>query len=251
MEKTNNSLCVGVCSSGLDSTTTLVWQMKHGRQVQILHFNYGQLSEKAEKSRIQKIGEFLKVPVHIVDIPWLGTIGGSPLTDKSIELPKGWDSVFSLKCWVPARNVVFLSYAAALCERLGGGEISLGGESSESFYLDNTQEFADRFSSMLELGCLKPVKVVMPLVAWTKVEELKWGVENGLPHHLTWSCDRGETKAGQFIHCGECGCCNSRRMAYHISDIQDPQPYVNDKYFRDVFLPEFESRKKEIDFRYI
>lgn len=244
MAKSNDSLCIAICSSGLDSTTTLVWQMRQKKKVEIIHFNYGQLCEKAEEDRIKKIANFLNVKVHIVDIPWLGKLGGSPLTDPQLSLPKGFDSAFSLGCWVPARNVVFLSLAAALCERLGGGELSLGGESSESFYKDNTVEFAKLFTKMLKLGCLKQVSVVMPLANWTKVEELRWGTENGVPYHLTWSCDRGESKAGEFIPCGECGCCNSRRFCYHTTGIKDTQVYLNDSYFSEVFLKDMVNLKK-------
>ena len=247
MEKRNDSLSVCSCSGGIDSTTTAIWQIDHGYDVQLIHFKYGQLSETREEISIRKIAKLLDVPINIVDVGWLGKLGGSPLTDATINLPKGFESVFGLGCWVSARNVVFLSYAAALAESLGGGVITLGGESSESHYLDNTQEFADRFSAMLELGCLKPVKVVMPLVDWTKIDELKWGYEKGYDeiYKYTWSCDKGLS-----LTCGICGCCNSRRFAYHKLEIEDPQKYLDDGYFYDTFLPEYENRKKEIEFKY-
>jgi len=241
-----NDKAICVCSSGMDSTTTAIKMREDGYDIHLLHFNYGQRAEKREEEAIRKIARYLAAPLTIWNIRELGKLS-SALTDRSIELPKGFKSAFGLGCWHPSRNVVFLGCASALCESLGGGVITLGGESSESHYKDNTVEFANRFSSMLELGCLLPVKVSMPLAGMTKVEELKWAYEKGYGEvfDLTWSCDEGYERP-----CGQCGCDCSRRFAFMKAGFVDNQEYLDDEYFYKVFLPEYEKRKGEIKFRY-
>ena len=253
METKNKPLCVAVSSGGMDSTTTVLWQLQQGYRVILLHFNYGQLAELAEEERIERIAHLLNLEHIIWDIRDLGKLGKSPLTDPTLKLPEGFASVMGLGCWVPSRNVVFLSIASAIAESMGGGVITLGGESSESFYKDNTAEFADLFTRMLELGSLKPVRVEFPLANWTKIDEIQWGYKNGYEevYSLTWSCDRSlKNERGEFAPCGRCGCCNSRRFAYYRLGFRDPQVYLDDGYFFDIFLPEYERRKGEVSFKY-
>lgn len=249
LKKSKKETVIAVCSGGMDSTTSALYYLKKGYNVILLHFNYKQRSEVAEAFRLKKISKELNIPLIFININELGEIGGSPLTDKNIQLPEGFDSVFSLGCWCPARNVVFLAYTSALAERIDAKIITFGAESSESFYPDNTQEFIDRFNKMLEYGCLKPLKIEAPFINSTKVEELKWAKEAGFLdiYKYTWSCDEGlKNEKDEFIPCGRCGCCNSRRYAYYVNNIPDPQVYLDNNYFYDVFLKDMETKKGKI-----
>jgi len=92
-----NGKAICVCSSGMDSTTTAIKMREDGYDIHLLHFNYGQRAEKREEEAIRKIARYLAVPLTIWNIRELGKLS-SALTDRSIELPKGFESVFGLGC---------------------------------------------------------------------------------------------------------------------------------------------------------
>nr|MCG2909665.1 7-cyano-7-deazaguanine synthase [Stygiolobus sp.] len=63
-------------------------------------------------------------------------------------------------------------------------------------------------------------EVLMPVGNLVKHEIVKLGVEIGAPLHLTWSCYEGGEK-----HCGMCGPCYMRKMAFRINGLEDPVEY--------------------------
>jgi 7-cyano-7-deazaguanine synthase in queuosine biosynthesis len=156
--------------------------------------------------------------------------------------------------WTPARNVVLIAAAAAYAEAEGAELITWGANQSETAYPDNTMEFADRFSYMLEMGCLKPAKVTAPLYHLDKPEMVLWTYRHGYEkvYLHTWSCDRGIpnpvlTEDRKYIPCGECGCCMNRRLAFMIAHnsnefVVDTQTYNNPDYFKNKFLPDLLKR---------
>lgn len=215
-----DSRCVSICSGGLDSTIAMMRMIDAGVSPIMLHVPHGSLAQRAEGLAVEKIASQLYIQSLIVDFPFLGTLGGSPLTDPSLELPSSRYSVETTTCWVPARNVMFLAIAAAICDEGKIPYITMGINASESNYPDHTAAFIDNWNSMIRFGTLNPPTLLAPNFSWQKRDEVRWGVEHGAPLDVTWSCDR----SGE-LPCGICGCCWSRRRAFARAGVSDPQEY--------------------------
>jgi len=212
-----------VTSGGMDSITS-AWVAKklHNRDVKLLHFDYGQRSETREREAVYKCAERLQAPVEVIDLRQLGRFGSSPLTDTSIDLPLGMKSVESTLCWVPARNLLMIAYAAALAEAEGRKWIYYGNnlEEEATGYSDNDVDFIETYNDLLEYGTLRGVKICRALARIKKSEIVLLGNYLGVPFEYTWSCDLGGEKP-----CGRCGCCTTRRYAFRRAGISDPQEY--------------------------
>jgi len=146
----SNEKGVVVCSGGLDSTTVATVACKECSEVTIMHFLYGCQAEKRETATILKITEYLqkmfpekKIQHEFVSM-YQKSMGGSTLTDQSRfdQVAKGDTGVETHNEWVPARNLVFLSMAAAYCDRYRFGRIYFGTnlEESGAFCLLNKKE---------------------------------------------------------------------------------------------------------------
>lgn len=213
-----------VTSGGIDSTTAAyVAQKLHGKEVGLLHFDYGQVARYCELDAVSAAAQDLGCNYRQVDISWMGNLTNSPLVDSSSVLPLGIKSVETTGCWVPARNLIMLSIAAGICEALGYGCIYSGFNLEESgVYPDNDIEFLKVFNLALEYGTLRRPRLVLALERLMKPEIVKLGHYLGVPFKHTWSCDRGGDKP-----CGQCGCCWMRQFAFKKAGVLDEQVYEN------------------------
>jgi len=255
--KEKQNVGIAVCSGGMDSTSMGLAMLEEEYSVVFCHINLGQKSEKKEAESVKRIVKWLydenyDVSYYMVDVPWLGKLGGSSLTSKSLSIPKGMDSIEeSFKIggnldnpglWTPARNIVLLSVASALADRIHAKKITLGANQSETAYRDNTMDFLKTFEVMARFGTLIMPEVTAPLYNLDKAEILQWGIGHDFYdiYEHTWSCDDGK-----YRMCGECGCCNNRQLAFFIlnnilgyENYPDNQNYNNTAYFSSIFLPE-------------
>jgi 7-cyano-7-deazaguanine synthase len=158
-------------------------------------------------------------------------IGGSALTDSSIDVPdadvmektserRGNDVPVT---YVPFRNAHFLSAAVSWAEVLGAGTVFIGAvEQDSSGYPDCRPAYYDAFNRLIREGTKDgEIAVVTPLIRLKKAEIVKLGVELGAPYHVTWSCYSGETEA-----CGVCESCALRLRAFREAGAVDPIPYA-------------------------
>ena len=260
------SVCV--TSGGGDSIVNGLMLLKDGYEVHFLNVMHGQKCELAERLSCINITERLKdlnynCELHTIEIPWLGQLGGSGLTDRKMSVPGGLDGVYNStigKIFTPARNVVLLSLAASLSERLGIEYITLGCNQSEIGYLDNTKTFLDAYTEVLKYGCyhIHP-QVISPIWELDKVEIYKWAFDTGFGwvlSELTWSCDDSPTYIGgsisnrkSYVSCGKCGCCRNRRLVFYILDMMYPkqqyldrQTYLDEQWFWKDLLPTIRKR---------
>ena len=111
-------------SGGLESTTVLSMALNQGYECYTLSFDYGQ-RHRSELEAAQRVSESLAVAEHKVVVLDLGTIGGSALTDRTIDVPEHETTGIPVT-YVPARNTVFLSIALGWAEVLGANDIFLG-----------------------------------------------------------------------------------------------------------------------------
>lgn len=216
--------CLVVCSGGLDSTTAAAHALKiDGRQPVLLHFRYGCRAEVREVEAVRNVAAALGVEHLVVDLSWLKQLGGSRLTDPQAPIAGPIEGAEYPHEWVPARNLLMIAHAAALCDACGFGEIYMGLNLEEgAVYPDNTVEFYERLNAVLPLATLRRPVIRMPLARMMKWQIVRHAVAIGAPIHLSWSCYRSGP-----LHCGQCGPCYLRRTAHAMINRPDSVQYAD------------------------
>ncbi len=213
---------VALLSGGLDSATTLYLARAKGFFCYTLSFDYGQRHLR-ELESARKLAEAAKSPLEIVrfSLPWKG----SALLDPSLSLPKGRSPEAMQKeipaTYVPARNTIFLSFAASWAETLEASFIYIGANALDfSGYPDCRPDYFTAFNRMIEKGTKEkesPIQIIAPLVDKTKAEIIQIGRKLGVPYELTWSCYEGTD-----VPCGSCDSCILRAKGFREAGIEDP-----------------------------
>jgi len=220
---------VVLLSGGLDSSTALVWAIKErGWTCDTLAFDYGQ-RHRIELQASQRIAEQFGSREHRVLRVDLGAIGGSALTS-DVDVPKDEQGTDAIPVtYVPARNLIFLSMAAAFAEARQASRLVIGANIVDySGYPDCRPEFFDSFSRTLKLGTRAGVEgrdmhIETPLINLKKSEIIALGLKLGLDYSLTHSCydpiDDGRP-------CGHCDSCLYRQQGFAELGLRDPLPYA-------------------------
>lgn len=224
---------VVLSSGGLDSTIAMAIAKNEGYEIYSLSFSYGQ-RHALELEAARRVAKALGAREHMVIHVDLGKIGGSALTDATIDVPKARSEEEMKKeipiTYVPARNTIFLSYALAWAEVLGASEIFIGVNAIDySGYPDCRPEYIKSFEDMANLAIKAAVEGKMritirtPLIKMTKAEIIRKGMELGVDFQLTHSCydPSPEGKA-----CGQCDSCLLRKKGFREAGIQDPIEYI-------------------------
>ncbi|MBI5024793.1 MAG: 7-cyano-7-deazaguanine synthase QueC [Candidatus Omnitrophica bacterium] len=209
-------------SGGLDSSTVLYYARARGFQPSCLVFDYGQ-RHRVELKRAAAIARQAGCPCRIVTIrlPW----GASALLDKRIGLPKrkAVDPREIPVTYVPARNIIFLSFAASFAEAIGARAIFIGANAIDySGYPDCRPEFFRAFQQALDRGLRsgvqkKTIKIYAPLLRKTKAQIIRMGLKLKVPYQRTWSCYSGGRRP-----CGACDSCLLRRRGFEETGLKDP-----------------------------
>ncbi len=199
-------------SGGLDSAVTFLIAKKElgFNEIFALTFDYGQ-RHRVEIENAKKLAEKYSAKQHIIlNLP-LNQIGGSALTDINIEVPEGKvDRVEIPVTYVPARNLIFLSYATAIAEVNNIFDIFIGVNFIDySGYPDCRPEFIKSFENTINIGTKAGVegnkfKIHTPLIKMTKKEIILKGKELGLDFNLTHSCYNPDKNGNP---CGKCDSC--------------------------------------------
>ena len=216
-------------SGGQDSATCLAWALDRFARVETVGFDYGQRHAVEMQARLRVREGMARVlpdladrlgPDHVVDITGFGRIADSALTsDRAIEMDaRGLPTTF-----VPGRNLVFLTVAAALADRRGL-EVLVGGmcETDFSGYPDCRRDTIDAMARALTLGLDKTVVIETPLMALTKADT--WALAHDLggqplvdliveASHTCYRGDRDHRQAWGY-GCGDCPACELRAVGY-------------------------------------
>ncbi|HUE63191.1 MAG TPA: 7-cyano-7-deazaguanine synthase QueC [Rhizomicrobium sp.] len=216
-------------SGGQDSTVCLAWTLERFDRVETVGFDYGQrhVGELRARPRIleklragfarwsQKLGED-----HLLPLDVLKSIGGSALTDDmAIEIGEnGLPTTF-----VPGRNLMFLTAAAALGYRRGITDL-VGGmcETDFSGYPDCRDETVQATAKALGLGLACDVKVHTPLMwidkaaTWRLAEELGGKPLVDLIVEESVTCYEGDRthRHAWGYGCGQCPACVLRAAGH-------------------------------------
>ena len=223
MENSNNIAVVAV-SGGLDSCVSAAIANQNYK-LAFAHINYGQRTEKRELKAFHDIADHYGVKKRLViDYTHLAEIGGSSLTDKTIEVSKADLSNKEIpSSYVPFRNANILSACVSWAEVLNASKIFIGAVYEDSSgYPDCRPSFFEAFEKMIDEGT-KPstkIRIETPIINLSKAEIVKEGIRLNAPLHLTWSCYQNEDEA-----CGVCDSCALRLRGFQISGIQDPIKY--------------------------
>ena len=116
-----------VFSGGQDSTTCLYWALKHFKEVRTLTFDYGQ-RHRIELECAKKIAQFAAVPHEVLSVGTFAELGGNALTG-SEEVESHQENIIEEglpNTFVPGRNIILLSFAAARAWQLGIENIVTG-----------------------------------------------------------------------------------------------------------------------------
>lgn len=211
-------------SGGLDSAVALWLAKSEGYELYTLSFNYGQRHNR-ELEAASKLASLAGVTSHHVVNLNLDLWGGSSLTDKNMAVEDGDVNRTDIPVtYVPARNMVFLSVAASFAEAIGARNIFIGvSEVDYSGYVDCREEFIKSMETAINKGTVmgainnQPISVHAPFIYKTKTEEIKLGMQLGVPFKETWSCYRGGAKP-----CGTCDSCLLRAKAFKEAGFKDP-----------------------------
>lgn len=216
-----------VClSGGMDSAVSAAIA-RETCDIAVMHANYGQRTESRELASFYRLADQLGVAASrrlVVDFTSLRQIGGSSLTDATIEVRHGEpeDGVVP-SSYVPFRNAHLLAAATSWAEVIGANSIFVGAvEADSSGYPDCRPSFFHAFAEAIRLGT-KPdthITIETPVIALSKAEIIKRGQGLGVPFELTWSCYEANEEA-----CGECESCRLRLNAFEKAGLPDPILY--------------------------
>ena len=217
---------VVLLSGGMDSTV-LLWKTAEEAGAGELHaisFDYGQRhGRELDCARWQaaKAG----VGTHrIIDVSFL-----AELVKEGTTLVRGGGDVPDLASlsdaelaqpptYVPNRNMMLLSIAAAYAESQGVARVLYGAQAHDEYgYWDCTEEFLTRLNAALALNRKTPVVIEAPFMREKKSELVRLGVGLGVDFAHTWSCYRGRERA-----CGTCPTCVERLKAFREAGVADP-----------------------------
>lgn len=225
---TNSDAALVLFSGGQDSATCLAWALDRYSRVETVGFDYGQrhsIELEARQEVRRRMSEVMASgrrlgPDHMIDIRTFGAIGDTAMTEaRAIEVDeRGLPSTF-----VPGRNLVFLTYAAALGERRGIATL-VGGmcETDFSGYPDCRRDTLDALQQALGLGMAREIVIATPLMHLTKAQTWALAHDMGgqplvdliLEHsHTCYLGERGRRFAWGY-GCGDCPACKLRAAGY-------------------------------------
>ncbi len=214
-------------SGGMDSTLGAYLMKDRGYEIIAVHFNYDQRTEKKEREAFHAIAHTIgAVSKYDLDIGFFKELGASALTDKNIDVPTGGVEEGVPVTYVPFRNGIFLSMAAAIAEKEGAEVICIGVvEEDSSGYPDCRESYIKSMQESINLGTKESTNITieMPLVHLKKSEIVQEALAHQVPLHLTWSCYKNEDRA-----CGLCDSCRLRLNGFKIAGVRDPIDYEID-----------------------
>lgn len=227
---------VVLCSGGVDSTTTMAIAHAQGFDLCALTFDYGQ-RHRFEIDAARRVAAAFGAHRHQItriNLTASGGFGASALVGNG-DVPRGRSCVEIANgipvTYVPARNLIFLSFATAWAEILGSAHIFIGVNAIDySGYPDCRREFIQAFQKAARLATRAGVedgeslRVHTPVIEMTKGEIVAKGLALGVDFSLTHSCYDPDEHGRA---CGECDACSLRLKGFREAGVEDPVEYVN------------------------
>lgn len=230
MDGRTSERAIVLASGGLDSTVAAAVARRDGYALVLLTIDYQQ-RHAVEVQCAKQVATVLGAERHIVMNVDLRAIGGSALTD-SLPVPKDRSESERNQevpnTYVPGRNLILLSLAAAQAEALGASAIYFGANVVDySGYPDCRPEFIKAVETALWVGTKagmtrRQIEIRAPLLRLSKAEIIRLGLALNAPLHLTHSC---YDPVGP-VACGHCDSCLIRRRGFAEAGVVDPIRYA-------------------------
>ncbi|TBO51063.1 7-cyano-7-deazaguanine synthase QueC [Staphylococcus pseudintermedius] len=206
-EVLNNEKALVVFSGGQDSTTCLFYAKKHFKEVELVTFEYCQRHAK-EIEVAKEIAEDQGLKHHVLDMALLSQLTPNALTSHDMTIDSHNDVP---NTFVPARNLLFLSFAGALAYQIGAKHLITGVcETDFSGYPDCRDSFIKSMNVTLNLAMDRDFVIHTPLMWLNKKETWALSDDLGVLDYVrdrTLTCYNGIIAEG----CGECPACQLRQ----------------------------------------
>lgn len=209
-------------SGGLDSSVLLAVARLHTQRVLSLTVGYGQRHQR-EISYAEAFSRSIGVDHDYIDLSALGQVmEGSSQTDSRVAVPQGYYAEDNMEATVvPNRNMVLLSVAIARCVALRWDYVMIAAHAGDHpIYADCRPEFIKAMKVAASLCSNAGVTLVAPFTELTKADLVMMGSQFGVSFGTTYSCYEGGER-----HCGRCGTCVERILAFYKAGVADPTRY--------------------------
>lgn len=211
-----------VLSGGQDSTTCLYWAMQRfGRDaVSSITFDYGQ-RHRIELDSARRIANAAGIANTCLPIDTFAALGGDALTDEDIQVRADPDAKTGLpNTFVPGRNLIFLTFAAAFAYQRNIGHIVTGvAQTDYSGYPDCRDSTIRSLQESIRLGMESQLQIHTPLMNLSKKETVELAVSLGALDALAMSHTCYE---GVRPPCGTCPACKLRAVGFAAAGVPDP-----------------------------
>lgn len=208
-ETFKNDKALVVFSGGQDSTTCMFYAKENFKEIELVTFQYGQRHD-LEIEVAENIAKEQGLKHHVLDMSLLSQLSPNALTDHNMEIENNEDGIPNT--FVPARNLLFLSFAGALAYQIGAKHIITGVcETDFSGYPDCRDSFIKSMNLSLNLSMDKDFVIHTPLMWLNKQETWALSDELGALDYVrerTLTCYNGVIADG----CGECPACKLRNQ---------------------------------------
>jgi len=216
---------VVLLSGGLDSYTAAAIVGAEGFELYALSVQYGQRHAREIESA-RAVAGALGVAKHLELPVDLRSIGGSALTtDADVPRDRDLEARDIPSTYVPARNTIFLSLALGWAEVLGANDLVMGVNALDySGYPDCRPEFVHAFEQLARVATRAGVegaafRIHTPLIAMSKADIIRRGLQLGLDYGLTHSCYDPDADGRP---CGRCDSCRLRAKGFAEAGVADP-----------------------------
>lgn len=221
MRKTEDRALV-LLSGGQDSTTCLYWSIERfsRENVRSVSFDYGQ-RHRIELDCAATIAAHAGIPHLCLPIDTFAALGGDALTDPALDVRTELDQETGLpNTFVPGRNIIFLTFAAAYAYQQGVRHIVAGvAQTDYSGYPDCREQTITSLQQTIRLGMEFDVEIHTPLMHRSKKETVELACRLGALDAMaeTQTCYEGARPP-----CGECPACVLRAKGFAEAGVEDP-----------------------------
>ncbi len=209
-------------SGGQDSTTCLYWAIDRFGigTVATLAFDYGQ-RHRTELECARNIAAMAGVTHDCLPIDTFAALGGDALTDSAIDVADDLDADSNLpNTFVPGRNLIFLTYAAAFAYQREIRHLVIGvAQTDYSGYPDCREDTINSMQDTIRLGIETDITIHAPLMHRSKKATVELAIALGALDvmAMTHTCYNDKRPP-----CGTCPACRLRAKGFTEAGVDDP-----------------------------